>query len=88
MLTKSLGAAVSIPPTRLAINGKALCCFFVCPPEGGLASSCLKHALKLRSPATLIGVFRAVVVLVLERVFVVGGEVAAATTRVLAGRNR
>jgi hypothetical protein len=29
-----------------------------------------------------------VVVLVLERVFVVGGEVVAATTRVLAGRGR
>jgi hypothetical protein len=33
-------------------------------------------------------VVRVVVVLVLERVFVVGGEVAAATTRVLAGRGR
>jgi hypothetical protein len=33
-------------------------------------------------------VVRAVVVLVLERVFVVGGEVVAATTRVLAGRGR
>jgi hypothetical protein len=31
---------------------------------------------------------RVVVVLVLERVFVVGGEVVAATTRVLAGRDR
>jgi hypothetical protein len=35
-----------------------------------------------------MGVVRAVVVLVLERVFVVGGEVVAATTRVLAGRGR
>jgi hypothetical protein len=33
-------------------------------------------------------VVRAVVVLVLERAFVVGGEVVAATTRVLAGRGR
>jgi hypothetical protein len=33
-------------------------------------------------------VVRAVVVLVLGRVFVVGGEVVAATTRVLAGRGR
>jgi hypothetical protein len=33
-------------------------------------------------------VARAVVVLVLERAFVVGGEVVAATTRVLAGRGR
>jgi hypothetical protein len=33
-------------------------------------------------------VVRVVVVLVLERVFVVGGEVVAATTRVLAGRGR
>jgi hypothetical protein len=31
---------------------------------------------------------RVVVVLVLERVFVVGGEVVAATTRALAGRSR
>jgi hypothetical protein len=35
-----------------------------------------------------VGVVRVVVVLVLERVFVVGGEVVAATTRVLAGRGR
>jgi hypothetical protein len=35
-----------------------------------------------------VGVVRAVVVLVLERVFVVGSEVIAATTRVLAGRGR
>jgi hypothetical protein len=35
-----------------------------------------------------MGVVRAVVVIVLERVFVVGGEVVAATTRVLAGRGR
>ena len=62
--------------------------FFVCPSEGGLGSSWLKHALKQRSPTTLIGVVRVVVVLVLERVFVVGGEVVAATTRVLAGRGR
>ena len=41
-----------------------------------------------RSPTTLIGVARVVVVLVLERVFVVGGEVVAATTRALAGRGR
>jgi hypothetical protein len=33
-------------------------------------------------------VVRVVVVLVLERVFVVGGEVVAATTRVLEGRGR
>jgi hypothetical protein len=33
-------------------------------------------------------VVRVVVVLVLERVFVVGGEVVAATTRVLADRGR
>jgi hypothetical protein len=33
-------------------------------------------------------VVRAVVVLVLERAFVVGGEVVAATTRALAGRGR
>jgi hypothetical protein len=33
-------------------------------------------------------VVRAVVVLVLERAFVVGGEVVAATTRLLAGRGR
>jgi hypothetical protein len=33
-------------------------------------------------------VVRVVVVLVLEAVFVVGGEVVAATTRVLAGRGR
>jgi hypothetical protein len=33
-------------------------------------------------------VVRAVVVLVLERAFVVGGEVVAAITRVLAGRSR
>jgi hypothetical protein len=33
-------------------------------------------------------VARVVVVLVLERAFVVGGEVMAATTRVLAGRSR
>ena len=44
--------------------------FFVCPPEGGLGSSWLKHALKQRPPTTLIGVVRVVVVLVLERVFV------------------
>jgi hypothetical protein len=44
---------------------------FVCPPEGGLGSSWLKHASKQRSPTTLIGVVRVVVVLVLERVFVV-----------------
>jgi hypothetical protein len=59
---------------------------FACPPEGGLGSIWLKHALKQRSPTILIGVARAVVVLVLERAFVVGGEVVAATTRVLAGR--
>jgi hypothetical protein len=35
-----------------------------------------------------MGVVRAVVALVLERVFVVGGEVVTATTRVLAGRGR
>jgi hypothetical protein len=35
-----------------------------------------------------MGVVSAVVVLVLERAFVVGGEVVAATTRVLAGRGR
>jgi hypothetical protein len=35
-----------------------------------------------------VGVVRAVVVLVLERAFVVGSEVVAATTRVLAGRSR
>jgi hypothetical protein len=29
---------------------------FVCPPEGGLGSSWLKHALKERSPNTLVGV--------------------------------
>ena len=40
-----------------------------------------KTRIKARSPTTLIGV---VGVLVLERVFVVGGEVVAATTRVLA----
>ena len=62
--------------------------FLVCPPEGGLGSSWLKHALKQRPPTTLIGVVRAVVVLVLERDIVVGGEVVAATTRVLAGRGR
>ena len=62
--------------------------FLVCPPEGGLGSSWLKHASKQRSPTTLIGVVRVVVVLVLERVFVVGGEVVAATTRALAGRSR
>jgi hypothetical protein len=56
--------------------------FFVCPPEGGLGSSWLKHALKQRSPITLTGLVRAVVVIVLERVFVVGGEVVAATTSV------
>ena len=33
-----------------------------------------------------MGVVRAVVVLVLERVFVVGGEVVAATTRAFAGK--
>jgi hypothetical protein len=33
-------------------------------------------------------VVRVVVVLVLERAFVVGGEVVAATTKVLAGRGR
>jgi hypothetical protein len=33
-------------------------------------------------------VVRAVLVLVLERAFVVGGEVVAATTRVLAGRGK
>jgi hypothetical protein len=33
--------------------------FFVCPPEGGLGSSWLKHALKQRSPTTLIGVVKA-----------------------------
>jgi hypothetical protein len=49
--------------------------FFSCPPEGGLGSSWLKHASKQRSPTTLIGVVRVVVVLVLERVFVAGGEV-------------
>jgi hypothetical protein len=47
--------------------------FFVCPPEGGLGSSWLKHALKERSPTTLIGIVGVVVVLVLERAFVVGG---------------
>ena len=56
----------------------------VCPPEGGLGSSWLKHALKQRSPTTPIGVVRVVVVLALERVFAVGGEVMAATTRILA----
>ena len=63
---------------------------FVCPPEGGLGSSWLKHALKQRPqpPTTLIGVVRAVIVLVLERAFVVKGEVVAATTRALAGRGR
>jgi hypothetical protein len=35
-----------------------------------------------------VGVVRAVVVLVLERAFFVGGEVVAATTRALAGRGR
>jgi hypothetical protein len=59
--------------------------FLSAPSEGGLGSSWLKHALKERSPTTLIGVVRAVVVLVLERVFVVGGEVVVATTRALAG---
>jgi hypothetical protein len=39
------------------------------PPEGGLGSSWLKHALKQKPSATLVGVVRAVVVLVLERVF-------------------
>ena len=39
-------------------------------------------------PTTLMGVVRAVVVLVLERVFVVGGEVVAAITRALTGRGR
>ena len=52
--------------------------FFCVPPEGGLGSSWLKHALKQRSPPTLIGVVGAAVVLVLERAFVVGGEVAVA----------
>ena len=36
----------------------------------------------------VVGVVMVVVVLVLERVFVVGGEVVAATTRVLVGRGR
>ena len=43
----------------------------------------LKHTLKKRSPTTLIGVVGVVVVLVFERAFVVGGEVMAATTRIL-----
>jgi hypothetical protein len=30
--------------------------FFVCPPEGGLGSSWLKHALKQRPSTTLLGV--------------------------------
>ena len=47
-----------------------------------------KHTSKQRPPTTLVGVARAVVVFVLERVFVVGGEVVAATARVLAGRGR
>jgi hypothetical protein len=54
------------------------CFFFVCPPEGGSGSSWLKHASKQRSPTKLVGVVRAVVVPVLERAFVVGGEVAVA----------
>jgi hypothetical protein len=45
--------------------------FFVCPPEGGLGSSWLKHALKQRPPTTLIGMARAVVVLVLAFVVTV-----------------
>ena len=53
-----------------------------------MVSSCLKHTLMQRSPTTLIGVVGVVIVLVLERVFVVGGEVMAATTRILAGRGR
>jgi hypothetical protein len=43
---------------------------FVCPPERGSSSSWLEHAPKQRSPTTLVGVVRVVVVLVLERVFV------------------
>jgi hypothetical protein len=31
--------------------------FFVCPPEGGLGSSWLKHALKQRSPTTRSFIF-------------------------------
>jgi hypothetical protein len=39
-----------------------------------------KTRIKGKIPYTLIGVARVVVVLVLERAFVVGGEVVAATT--------
>jgi hypothetical protein len=74
--------------TKAGAAASAHGCFFVCPPEGGLGSSWLKHALKQRSPTALKGVVRAVVVLVLERVFVVGGEVVAATTRVGAGTEK
>ena len=65
-------------------------CFvlFFCPPGGGSGSRWLKHASKQRSPTTLVDVVRAVVVLVLERAFVVGGEAVAVTTRALAGRGR
>jgi hypothetical protein len=53
-----------------------------------LCSSWLKHASKQIPPTTLEGVARAAVAPVLERAFVVGGEVLAATPRVLAGRGR
>jgi hypothetical protein len=49
-------------------------------------ASWLKHASKQRPLIALAGVVGPVVVLVLGRAFVVGGEVVAATTRVLAGR--
>jgi hypothetical protein len=54
-------------------------------PEEGLGSCWLKDTLKQRPPAILMGVARAVIVLVLECAYVVGGEVVAATTRALAG---
>jgi hypothetical protein len=48
-----------------------------------------KTLIKTKIPYhTRVSVVRAVVVLVLERVFVVRGEVVAATTRSLAGRGR
>jgi hypothetical protein len=43
---------------------------------------------KILYSTILVGVVRAVIVFVFERVFVVGGEVVAATTRVLAVRGR
>ena len=47
-----------------------------------------EKAMGYLSKGTLVSVVRAVVVLVLEHVFVVGGEVVAATTRFFACRGR